>query len=218
MRLSDVTVGIAAPGERRGDEQAAHAHGKSHEGGLSVKNPMKLCGAKTRGGSECRKQAGWGTGHAGEGRCRLHGGNAGRPIETGRYSLRHRASLEEKATAFLSDSAPGDLTGELALMRALLQDYLERFPDTAPLSLENIQHIYEMLESIGRTVERIARILNQTALTQAEVQFLKARLVDLAVKYVDNSRRDAFFAELSAAFGGGGGGGASAPTCAIAGA
>jgi hypothetical protein len=39
--------------------------------------PMETqpCGAKTRGGGECRKQAGWGTEHVGAGRCRLHGGN-----------------------------------------------------------------------------------------------------------------------------------------------
>lgn len=32
------------------------------------------CGAKTRGGGACRRPAGWGTGHAGVGRCKLHGG------------------------------------------------------------------------------------------------------------------------------------------------
>jgi hypothetical protein len=33
------------------------------------------CGAKTRTGGECGKPAGWGTDHAGEGRCRLHLGS-----------------------------------------------------------------------------------------------------------------------------------------------
>ena len=32
------------------------------------------CGAKTRGGTACRRPGGWGTDHAGEGRCKLHGG------------------------------------------------------------------------------------------------------------------------------------------------
>jgi hypothetical protein len=35
-----------------------------------------LCGAKTRSGGLCAKQAGWGTRHQGVGRCRLHGGNS----------------------------------------------------------------------------------------------------------------------------------------------
>lgn len=33
------------------------------------------CGAKTRAGGECGRPAGWGTDHAGAGRCKLHGGN-----------------------------------------------------------------------------------------------------------------------------------------------
>jgi len=32
------------------------------------------CGAKTRAGMPCRRPAGWGTDHPGEGRCKLHGG------------------------------------------------------------------------------------------------------------------------------------------------
>lgn len=38
-----------------------------------------VCGAKTRAGSPCQQRAGWGTDHVGEGRCKLHGGNAGAP-------------------------------------------------------------------------------------------------------------------------------------------
>lgn len=33
------------------------------------------CNAKTRGGGHCRRPAGWGTKHAGQGRCKLHGGS-----------------------------------------------------------------------------------------------------------------------------------------------
>ena len=36
----------------------------------------KYCGAKTRAGTPCRRPAGWGTDHAGEGRCKLHGGKS----------------------------------------------------------------------------------------------------------------------------------------------
>mgnify|MGYP001172356705 FL=1 len=32
------------------------------------------CGAKTRAGTPCRKPAGWGTDHPGDGRCKLHAG------------------------------------------------------------------------------------------------------------------------------------------------
>lgn len=33
-----------------------------------------ICGAKTRSGSPCKKQPGWGTDHFGSGKCKLHGG------------------------------------------------------------------------------------------------------------------------------------------------
>lgn len=169
---------------------------------------MTVCAAKTRGGGTCGQRSGWGTDHVGEGRCKLHGGkSSGPPIKTGRYSLKHRASLNEKAERFLNDPSPGDLTGELALLRAMLQDYLERFPEEMPLSLDTIQQVSGMIENVGRNVERISRILNATALNQAEVKLLQARLVDLALKYVDDSKRDGFFAELGAAFAGNSGGG-----------
>ena len=34
------------------------------------------CGGKTRAGGTCGQAAGWGTGHAGTGRCKLHGGTS----------------------------------------------------------------------------------------------------------------------------------------------
>lgn len=36
--------------------------------------PIELCGAKTRHGGTCRHEAGWGTSHPAQGRCKLHGG------------------------------------------------------------------------------------------------------------------------------------------------
>lgn len=33
-----------------------------------------ICGAKTRNGEPCKRPAGWGTSHTGEGRCKQHGG------------------------------------------------------------------------------------------------------------------------------------------------
>lgn len=162
------------------------------------------CSAKSKqSGNQCKRAAA-----VGKTVCAFHGAKAGAPIKTGRYSLKHRASLEAKAKTFLESPSPGDLTGELAMNRALLQDFLDRFPEGAPLPLNAIQSIFEMTESIGRTVERIAKILNQTALTQAEVQFLRAQLVELVVKYIDEpERRLAFAAELESAFGSGGRGG-----------
>lgn len=163
---------------------------------------MIVCGAKTRSGTPCKLRAGWGTQHFGSGRCKLHGGNAGRPIIHGRYSLFHRQSLAEKAQRFLSDDNPSSLIEELALTRALLQEYLDRFPEGQILPYQDIERILAMVETIGRMVERISRILNATTLTQAEVMYLQKRFADLMVRYIeDSSQRTAFLADFRASLG-----------------
>ena len=137
------------------------------------------------------------------GRCRLHGGTSpGRPIIHGRYSLKHRQSLADKAQQFLDDPEPGNLLSELALMRALMQDYLERFPEGAPLPAADIFRLMDMVKEVSRLVERISRILNQTALTQAEIQFLQGRIADIIVTYIDDpDRRIKCLDEIESSFG-----------------
>jgi len=151
----------------------------------------KKCGAKTRSGGTCQN---WGMEN---GRCRLHGGlSTGPPIITGRYSVKHRRSLAEKIQKFIEDPDPANLMSELALMRALLQDYLDRYIEGQPLSMKAIDNVYNMTGEIGKLVERINKILTQTALTMAEVQYLQARLADLVVKYIgDDEQRAAFWNE-----------------------
>lgn len=106
-----------------------------------------------------------------------------------------------KAQQFINDPAPGDLTGELAILRALLQTYLDRF-EASPMKLSDIQAVYAMIENIGRMVERISKILNETALTQAELQVLQATLADMLIRYIDDDdRRTQFMGELQAALG-----------------
>jgi hypothetical protein len=139
------------------------------------------CGAKTRQGTPCQNYA------LANGRCRMHGGTSpGRPMIHGMYSLAHRQSLATKLEQFLDNPHPGDLTTELALSRAILQEYLERFPDPEPLQPESMGHILTMVDHIARLVERISRILNQTALTQAEVQYLRVRFQDIMSRYIDD--------------------------------
>ena len=154
------------------------------------------CGAKTRSGAPCKR------GGMANGRCKLHGGMAeGRPVVTGRYSVKHRAALAVKMEAFRADPRPGDLADELSLMRALLADYLERFPTGQALRYDDVGRLFDMLAEVSKLVERIIRIRNSSALTAAEVQYLQARLADLMVKYVpDYAMRERFLLELSESF------------------
>ena len=161
------------------------------------------CGAKTKGkGTPCKRPAGWGTKHVGEGRCKLHGGASdGRPIIHGRYSFKHREKLQEKMQKFLTDPEPGNLIHELALERALLQDFLDRLGDPLTISIQHRNHVFDMIEAAGRMVERISRILNQTALTQIEVQLLLTTFQDLMLEFIDEQeRRMEFVAKFRSRF------------------
>ena len=161
-------------------------------------NPHAVCGAKTRSGEPCQSQP-----VRGAARCRMHGGTSpGRPLVHGRYSLRHKAALAGKVDRFLADPRPGELVDELALMRGLLQDYLDRFDGDDMIPVEDMNRVYHMVEAISRLVERVARIFAATALTQVEVQLLEARIVDLVLRYVEPERQIAFLDELRSAVGG----------------
>ena len=166
---------------------------------------MNECGAKTRGGAPCKKRAGWGTPHVGEGKCRLHGGNAGRPAIHGRYSVKRRTDLQDKITQFYNDPAAGDLRSELALLRAILQDYLDKWVDSddPAIAAAMTGGVFGMVDQIGKLVERIAKILATTALTQAELQLLQVTLIDAISEFIpEPERQRAFVSRIAGAFGG----------------
>jgi hypothetical protein len=163
---------------------------------VNMEDNRKRCGAKTKNGGTCKS---WGMEN---GRCRMHGGtNPGRPIIHGRYSVKHRASLNEKMQQFLADPAPANLMPELAIQRAFLEEFLDKVT-SGPISAKTADHVFAMTESIGRLVERITRMLNQTAITQMDIHYLQTILTDLIMKYIDDpDKRFEFLAELRSAFG-----------------
>lgn len=71
------------------------------------------CGARTRGagGGGCRQAAGWGTGHPGIGRCKLHGGS------TPNHAMAAEGELAARALRQLGEPIPMDPT--TALQRAV---------------------------------------------------------------------------------------------------
>lgn len=83
------------------------------------------CGAKTRAGSACSKAAGWRTPHPGEGRCYLHGGLT--PVKHGRYSTVTHTRIRELIAQHEADPDPLNLLPEIAALRALFQDFIERY-------------------------------------------------------------------------------------------
>lgn len=74
-------------------------------------------------------------------------------------------------------------------MRALLQDYLDRYADGTTLPASEIDRIFGMVEAISRIVERIAKILNSTALTQADLLQLQSQLAVWVSEIIDDPKR-----------------------------
>lgn len=88
---------------------------------------MQICAAKTRSGAPCQKEPGWGTDHVGQGRCRLHGGAT--PIKHGMRSTIIRSPLRDLIEHHAANPDPLNILGELAIVRALLDDYINRYEE-----------------------------------------------------------------------------------------
>ncbi|GAA4015594.1 hypothetical protein GCM10022631_29680 [Deinococcus rubellus] len=88
----------------------------------------EICGAKgRRNGKPCRHPAGFRTDHSGSGRCWLHGGLT--PAPKGRYTSIRRARIKELLIEFQDDPDPLNLLPEAMLLRALVQDFIDRFDE-----------------------------------------------------------------------------------------
>jgi len=110
-------------------------------------------------GRQCGRRAGHGTGNKGVGPCRNHGGAT--PIKTGRYSKINRPRIKELIEQFEADPNPTDLLPEIQLLRALIQDYVERYDEyTEALILwwdaEINPHLYhnELVEKLKAEMKR----------------------------------------------------------------
>lgn len=161
-------------------------------------NGRHYCDAKTRNGGRCRHEAGWGTDHFGEGRCKLHGGAShGRPIIHGRYAYALQGKLREKFAAAMTDVNPLDLLPELAMQRTLLADYVSRFQPGIPMTSESIGFISDLTNDVVSTATKIINARNQTALTVAEVKYLQIGITALLDEFIpDPDQRRAFVARL----------------------
>jgi hypothetical protein len=154
-----------------------------------------LCGGECTDGTPCKRPAGWGTDHVGEGRCKLHGGNAGRPPKHGRYSVKAREGLEDKIWQYREEENPAEQWDELALLRALLQEWLD---DLGTLDEDAVSVILDLQREIRRTLDTINKIQTRTALTQAEVEYLQARMADVLKTHVPKERRADAIEDLKA--------------------
>jgi len=162
---------------------------------MPMNEDAKQCTATAKStGERCQNPAvsGWDV-------CRLHGAGSpkegttgGAPPTHGRYSAKRRESLQEKIEEYREEN-PAELWEELALLRALLQEWLS---DLETVDEDTLGVILDLQGSIRRTLDTINKIQTRTALTQAEVEYLQARIADLFKSYVPKESRDDALNEL----------------------
>jgi hypothetical protein len=156
------------------------------------------CTAKSKTtGLRCRKSAVKGTTV-----CRIHGGAGVRhgadhhAFKHGRYAKGAQASIA-KHIADAEQYDPLDVLSELSLQRGLLSEYISRYPDGLQMPALEVERLIGWASEIIRSTEKIVRMRNETALTGAEIGYLQARAVDVAIKYFDDPEtRRQFLADL----------------------
>lgn len=161
-------------------------------------------------GYYCTRTAGMGTDHVGSGACRKHGGcnniTAATKITTGRNAVSTRNRLAADVDIYLNMDRDKllDLTSEFALLRAVLDEYMAQFPtpqeDHYYPAIDRLQSV---IGTLGTLVDKMSKISNRSVLTTAQVLYLRATIVDIFMRYIDDpSMRERAVKELAIRIGG----------------
>lgn len=166
-------------------------------------NGRQICGARTRSGGRhrtCHQPAGSRTDHAGQGRCWLHGGRS--PVYSGRYSQIMHTTLRDLIQRHAEDPDPLNIFPELAHLRALAEDYVNRYGSITnaiihwnetraegerPARILDLASAASLLEAITRVVERIENVRAANAISRPELN----RLVGAMGAVVEREVKDA---------------------------
>ena len=160
-----------------------------------------LCNARRSGGGLCRRPAGAGTEHLGQGRCRRHGGNAGsKKLVTGWYSqITHRRIQDLLGELAAVELNAMDLIPEANLLRAMTVDYVNRYEEFSqalmawhldpksnqrPRRVMDIQDAAHLIESISRVIQRMHQIQSQGAISLESFNRVTSLMGQVVTKYV----------------------------------
>jgi len=139
------------------------------------------CGGKTRAGGLCKRPAGWGTDHAGQGRCKLHAGVSA-TVTHGRYSKIKRPEIKAVIEQYQTDPDPLNLLPELAFLRSVLHNYVDGNgmpPDPETTS--------KLLAEISRIVARIEKVKSDNHVTRADLCRIMQEMGRTVDRYVDDN-------------------------------
>lgn len=184
--------------QRNGNRNTAQiSKKKSVEGGGDKKtfqnkpHDKNICGAKGKqSGLPCRRPAGWGTSHPGNGRCKLHGGCSTGPkdatgnknaVKHGAYEtiIRDRLSDTEKAV-FDAISDDSNMSQEIKILRFKMLRLLdpvekqvamgtELGPEIVTLQVDEVTKAY----ALEKLVDGIRKIVKDTKDTIKEEDTVK---------------------------------------------
>ena len=165
----------------------------------------KYCGAKTRAGTPCRRPAGWGTDHVGEGRCKLHGGKStGAPPEKMKgnqnakkhgFFSRYIPQETLEIMGMLEEKSPADLIWDqimiqyAAIIRAQQIMYVESKNEIIKelKKVKNGENFTEKEWEIQFAWDRQANFLNAQSRAMSELRSLIKQFNELATE--DDERR-----------------------------
>lgn len=157
-----------------------------------------ICGAKTRRtGKPCTNPV-----VNGGKRCRMHGGRAGAPVQSGRYSKLKRRDLGELAERHGEIEGAMSMLPELALLRALTEDYINRYdemteallawhndgkkPDAKPPRILDMADSYRLISEITKIIKRSEDIDANNAISQKEFFRLTEQMGLVVKTYVED--------------------------------
>lgn len=138
-------------------------------------------------GTRCSISAGRGTDHKGTGRCRLHAGNVQIiTMRHGRVASKMRERLRRKITVYAQKTNVLDLTRELAVQRAMLDEIVDSaYTDGKEVNIMKVAtSVIRLADVVGRQVERISSISQRDNLTAAQVLYLQVTVADMFTRYI----------------------------------
>lgn len=165
----------------------------------------KYCGAKTRAGTPCRRPAGWGTDHVGEGRCKLHGGKStGAPPEKMKgnqnakkhgFFSRYIPQETLEIMGMLEEKSPADLIWDQIMIQyaAIIRAQKIMFVDNKDEIIKEIkkeretEHGIEVEYEFQFAWDRHATFLNAQSRAMSELRSLIKQFNELVTE--DDERR-----------------------------
>lgn len=162
-----------------------------------MKAKPKVCGAKLRGKDRtCQKAP------MANGRCSLHGGLTPSGPESanykhGRYAEAFKGQLAARFKKHGADPQPLDMIADLNVQRTLLEEYLSQLTNGRKIKLNELINASSLAQDAVKSAAIITQSRQKTALTFAEIKFIKQGMLMLLEKYVpDPDQRRNFIAEL----------------------